>query len=329
MSLLSIQPPAVFLDCPGEPKTPFTAWNDNYLLAIRGDAFPVARKRALLIHCLGSEGQRIYSTLPLETDDYDGSVKALENYFEPKLNVVAERYRFRQRAQAVGESTDHYVAALRELVKKCQFGTMENEMLRDQIVEKTNSSRIRERLLMEEDLTLERALALAKRTEAAIADAKAIAVADTTAVAAIQIQQKAHKSQYKGAQGTDGTMLCYRCGSSDHKANDKSCPAKDCKCNSCGKGRSAMTDFYIVKTGTPILGMDLVTALQLHFKGGQVIPETETVKMCERLPANRFNSRGTLEVIPENIPDGLQGNSTFYHWSIPFRTAWPKNENKA
>ncbi|KAJ8335337.1 hypothetical protein SKAU_G00386790 [Synaphobranchus kaupii] len=44
-----------------------------------------------------------------------------------------------------------------------------------------------------------------------------------------------------------------------------------------------MTDFYIVKTGTPILGMDLVTALQLHFKGGQVIPETETVKVCATL----------------------------------------------
>ena len=182
MSLLSIQPPAVFLDCPGEPKIPFTAWKgyfDNYLLAIGGDAFPAARKRALPIHCLGTEGQRIYNTLPLETDDYGGSVSALEKYFEPKLNVVAERYRFRQRAQAVGESTDHYVASLRELVKKCKFGTFENEMLRDQIVEKTNSTRIRERLLMEEDLTLDRALALARRTEAAIADAKAISVADT------------------------------------------------------------------------------------------------------------------------------------------------------
>ena len=348
----------------------------------------------MLIHCLGTEGQRIYSTLPLETDDYGGSVSALEKYFEPKLNVVAERYRFRQRAQAVGESTDHYVASLRELVKKCKFGTFENEMLRDQIVEKTNSTRIRERLLMEEDLTLDRALALARRTEAAIADAKAISVADTKPVAAIQVQKKARKPQYKGAQKMDGTMLCYRCGSADHKANDKSCPAKDCKCNSCGKvghysrvckssqqlvnevtvpessvlsvghcctvdtaklmcnvtvtvpdteqtctvrllvdtgssvsilpennysanfsavklkepgvqlvtysreklnvlgclrasttyqGKSALTDFFIVKTGTPILGMDLVTALQLHFKGDQVISETGTVKMCATL----------------------------------------------
>ena len=73
-------------------------------------------------------------------------------------------------------------------------------MIRDQIVEKTNSSRIRERLLMEEDLTLDRAMAVARRTEAAIADAKAFAVADTKPVAAIQVQKKARKPQYKVAQ---------------------------------------------------------------------------------------------------------------------------------
>lgn len=34
---------------------------------------------------------------------------------------------------------------------------------------------------------------------------------------------------------------------------------------------SASTDVYIVKTGTSILDMDLVTALQLHIKGGELI----------------------------------------------------------
>ncbi|CAI5686315.1 unnamed protein product [Oreochromis niloticus] len=104
MALLSLQPLAVFLDCPGELKIPFAASKklfDNYLLAIGGNDFATERKRALLIHCLGTEGQRIYSALPLTTDDYEGSVKALETYFHPKVNVVAERYRFRQRAQSV------------------------------------------------------------------------------------------------------------------------------------------------------------------------------------------------------------------------------------
>ncbi len=77
-----------------------------------GEEFSAERKRALLIHCLGREGQRIYNTLPLTADTYNGSLQALKQFFSPKLNVVSERYRFRQRGQAVGESTDHYVAAL-------------------------------------------------------------------------------------------------------------------------------------------------------------------------------------------------------------------------
>ena len=92
MSLLSIQPPAVFLDCPGEPKIQFTAWRgyfDIYLLAIGGDDFPRCKEKSLAYSLFRTEGQRLYSTLQLETDDYDGSVRALEKYFEPKLNVVA------------------------------------------------------------------------------------------------------------------------------------------------------------------------------------------------------------------------------------------------
>uniref|UniRef100_A0A673GPD4 Retrotransposon gag domain-containing protein n=1 Tax=Sinocyclocheilus rhinocerous TaxID=307959 RepID=A0A673GPD4_9TELE len=177
MSLLPLNPPPPFLECPGEPKLTFTAWKrqfDNYLLAIGGDKFPDERKRALLIHCLGGLGARLYNTLPLEHDEYSGTVSALSALIQPKVNVVAERYRFRQRAQHVGESTDHYIAALRELVATCAFGTFENEMLRDQLIEKTSVPRIRERLLLESDLTLDKALEIARQIETASAEAKTI-----------------------------------------------------------------------------------------------------------------------------------------------------------
>lgn len=77
----------------------------------------------------------------------------LTTFFQRKVNVVAERHRFRQRAQHAGESTDHYIAALCELVETCAFGTFENKMLRDQQIEKTSIPRIRERLLLESDWT--------------------------------------------------------------------------------------------------------------------------------------------------------------------------------
>ncbi len=83
---------------------------------------------------------------------------------------------------------------------------------------------------MEEDLTLDRVLEIARCTEAAIADAKVIADGDTKQVAAVQVQKKARKPKHKAIQKTDAIHTCYRCGSADHLANNKFCPAKDCKC---------------------------------------------------------------------------------------------------
>ncbi len=71
-------------------------------------------------------------------DTYSSALSAIKDFFIPEVNVVAERYRFRQRSQRAGETTDQYVAALHELSATCKFGVMEDEMIRDQLVEKTN-----------------------------------------------------------------------------------------------------------------------------------------------------------------------------------------------
>ena len=57
-------------------------------------------------------------------------------YFAPKRNVMSERYKFRCRAQQRDELIDSYLTALHELAKSCEFGELESEMIRDQIVEK-------------------------------------------------------------------------------------------------------------------------------------------------------------------------------------------------
>ena len=51
-----------------------------------------------------------------------------------------------------------YVFDLRELAATCKFGVLHDEMIRDQLIEKTAFVKARDRLLEEmEDLTLEKA----------------------------------------------------------------------------------------------------------------------------------------------------------------------------
>lgn len=215
------------------------------MLAINatGNSWPDARKRAMLIHALGTEGQRLFYTLPNTGGSYDEAMVALEAQFVPKVNIVVARHQFRQRAQRSDETVPEYIAALRELVATCAYNTMENEMLRDQLVEKAYAPAVRERLLMETSLTLESAINLASQVEHALQSSSVLASGATVhAVAQQKPRQRRenkrrpdskHCSSQNAQQRTQRT--CFRCGSATHLANATECPAAKVKCNTCGK----------------------------------------------------------------------------------------------
>ena len=99
-----LPPPPVFLATPGDPPVPWTRWLstfETYLMASGVDWANVtaARRRAILVHCLGIEGQIIFLSLT-ETDTYATAVTALRNHFGPKRSVMMERYTFLNNCQS-------------------------------------------------------------------------------------------------------------------------------------------------------------------------------------------------------------------------------------
>ena len=136
-ALLTPCPP--FLPSPGEPAVAWKQWIESfktYILASGLDTVAPDRKRALLVHCLGTEGQRLFKTLT-QTDTYDTAVAALGRYFSPRKSVIVERHMFRQRAQHTGETVRQYATALRELASTCNYGALTDEFIRDQLIEKS------------------------------------------------------------------------------------------------------------------------------------------------------------------------------------------------
>ncbi|KFD49025.1 hypothetical protein M513_10073 [Trichuris suis] len=229
-------PPTPFLEHPGEPVIPFRTWIrifNNYLLA----AFPAKlcdeRRQAILLNSLGVEGQRLFYALPPPEPTYE-ALRALELFFTPKVNVCAERHRFRSRHQLPNESADHYVVSLRELVSLCAFGPLEDEMIRDQLIEGTSSPSIRERLLSLCELTLETALTVARQMESAKKDAVII----STPEANVSVQMTKRNSSQNARRSNDrsvSSQRCYRCGSTSHLANYLKCPVKHAQCRNCRK----------------------------------------------------------------------------------------------
>ena len=146
--------------------TEWKAWIESfniYVVAVELAEKSDSVQTATMLHYLGPAVQRIYRTLPGKKKKYIEAVEALESYFAPKRNVVAERYKFRSRKQNADETMiDAYLTSLRELVKTCEFGMLKDEMLRDQIVEKCYSEQLKQRLLAHEELDLAKTLRIAR-----------------------------------------------------------------------------------------------------------------------------------------------------------------------
>ena len=202
------------------------------------------------LYIIGPAGRDIYNTFNVSDQDKNKIsilFQKFEGYCKPKQNVTVERYRFNTRSQQEGESIDQYVTALKLMTRNCAFGTLEEELIRDRIVCGVSSEKIKERLLRERDLTLDKAIDLCRAEEKSKTQLKCISEevsADLLLVHAINPRPKRQPTVSHGSLPNEEagavkpisnqhpTSICRNCGY-QHK-RDK-CPAFGKRCNKCHK----------------------------------------------------------------------------------------------
>ena len=89
-----LKQPDSFLDKPGPITMPWKTWVaqfENYLVASGGTNYPVARKKALLLHCLGKEGQRVFQNLPDHDNPPAGAVSMIRHFLCYR-NILARSF---------------------------------------------------------------------------------------------------------------------------------------------------------------------------------------------------------------------------------------------
>ncbi|KAF0304321.1 uncharacterized protein FJT64_023854 [Amphibalanus amphitrite] len=133
--------------------------------------------------------------------------------------------------------TGDFVAALRGLARTCQFGPMESELIRDVVVEKTPHQRLRERLLQDRDLTLDKVLSIAETYEDSLREAAAISqpVAAPPVSSVAKVTRKPQQKRQQQRQQSTSSDFCTNCGRDDHAPRDAVCPARRVTCHSCRK----------------------------------------------------------------------------------------------
>ena len=132
--------------------------------------------------CIGTEAYELFQTFvfaePDHSKDIDKVVEAFQKHCIGETNITFERYVFNRRLQDASESFDAYLSELRRLIRTCDYGTIEESILRDRIVIGIRDDPTRRRLLQTRNLDLKTAIDICKSCESAAKQLKTITAPD-------------------------------------------------------------------------------------------------------------------------------------------------------
>ena len=200
-------------------------------------------KVALLLHCGGCELLDIYNTLPVTEEDkqnYKKLKESLNCHFEPKKYTTYERYLFNTRSQQPGESIDAFMTDLRKKAKNCNYGTLQDELLRDRLICGILDDNLRSRLLRIDDPSLEEVLKQCRTHEVSQEHLKEFnagfqsSVNVTSKAINFKTSARSNRKEVSEPSTSKGIKQCKFCGY-QHILNRRSCPAADQQCHKCGQ----------------------------------------------------------------------------------------------
>ena len=192
---------------------------------------------------IGPEAQEVYTTFEWENEGDEEKIKLVldqfKAYCEPKKNIPFERYCFNQRQQQTGETYDQYKTALKKLAEGCDFAKITpDEILRDRLLFGIADNKVRERLLRETNLTLEKTDDLCHASERMAAQLKIVAEKQTPPAEAANAvstgKRNVTRSKPQARRSQTKEIDCSYCGQR-HAQKKELCPAYGKKCTTCGK----------------------------------------------------------------------------------------------
>jgi len=224
-------------------------WKQRWTLYAKAsgvDAKDEETQCAVFLHTIGDEALEVYDTFTF-TESEENKIEPLigkfDAYCSPKKNVTYERYLFFSCGQN-GRSIDAFVTDLRTKAKTCEFGTLQDSLIKDRIVCGIDSKGIRERLLRNNELTLEVAINTVRAAETSKTQTENLNNASLEA-AAVHTNKRPQKQkqplrsqpQSKERDRKQSKKPCGRCGA-HHKPRE--CKAFGYTCHRCqGKNHFA------------------------------------------------------------------------------------------
>lgn len=177
---------------------------------------------ATFMTIIGPEALAIYNTFKLERENDLNEIKdKFEKYFIPKLNITYERYVFNTTVQKHGECFDEFLTNLMNKSKTCELGDLRDSLITDRIILGVNESKLREKLLSQDDLDLNKAVKICRAQEQTTKHLGEMKKEDNVVNI---VKSKSHQHHE--------TFDCKRCGRMHGK---QQCKAFKHQCENCGR----------------------------------------------------------------------------------------------
>ncbi|XP_050497361.1 uncharacterized protein LOC126878596 [Diabrotica virgifera virgifera] len=223
----------------------------NYLQATELAKKPEITQCAQLLQLIGEEGFKIYNTFKFSTEEKDKLellIKKFEAHFKPKSNVSNARYCLFTRKQQEGESVDKFITDIINKAKNCELENLEDSLIKTCITCGVADETMRQRLLEEDEMSLEKAINLCKSIESSKNQSEKMKSEEVHYIKKRNFNKKyvnreqwedrrlnpthsmSQDSQFNGKSGSSSG--CSRCGM-EHRGQP--CRAYKAKCNLCNK----------------------------------------------------------------------------------------------
>ena len=197
-----------------------------------------------LIYSMGDEADDILSSFRLSEEHsktFEVVKARFESFFVKKRNVIYERARFNLRRQEEGESVASFINDLYALAEHCGYGELHDEMIRDRLVVGIHDKKLSERLQLDADLTLEKAVTSVRQSEMVHQQQSLLHGGEPKHVPIDAVQTIRKPIKKNPSSGRERNQFkrttfsrCSRCGKSPNHDYEV-CPAKGMTCRKCGK----------------------------------------------------------------------------------------------
>ena len=193
-----------------------------------------------MIYSMGHEADDIFKSFTVAEGDkkkYASVKEKFDQHFIIKRNVIFERAKFNMRKQEPGEPVNAFITDLYCLSEHCEFGALQEELIRDRIVVGLQDVKLSEKLQMDSGLTLQSDINKARQNELVKRQQEIPRCGVSPATPEIDEVNEAKGKRDRRPRDSQYKKLtkCIHCGSTSENHLHLKCPVRDATCMKCNK----------------------------------------------------------------------------------------------